>query len=387
MLWIKYNKINKRYFLIKGDFYLKIILTGGGTAGHVTPNFALVPYLKKNNFDIEYIGSKNGIEKDLVRQENIIYHGISCGKLRRYFSLKNFSDIINIIKGIFEADKLIKKIKPNIIFSKGGFVSVPVVISGWLNKIPVVIHESDMSPGLANKISLPFAKVMCTSFLIKNMIKDKDIKYKDVNIKKNSAQEKYVLTGAPVRQELFNGNAERARKKLNFDSRPVLLIIGGSQGSKKINGLIRNALNKLNSYQIIHVCGKNNLEPDIKQENYRQFEYVSRDLADYFKLADIIISRSGSNSIFEILALKKLNLLIPLSKKASRGDQILNAKFFESQGFSEVLLEENLNQDLFLDAIKKLLESKELYIKRMQENNFINGCEKIMAQIKKYARE
>ena len=360
---------------------MKIILTGGGTAGHVTPNFALVPYLKKNNFDIEYIGSKNGMEKDLVKQENIIYHGISCGKLRRYFSLKNFSDIINIIKGIFEADKLIKKIKPNIIFSKGGFVSVPVVISGWLNKIPVVIHESDMSPGLANKVSLPFAKVMCTSFLIKDIKKNKDI-----DIKKNSAQEKYVLTGAPIRQELFDGNAERARKKLNFDSRQVLLIIGGSQGSKKINSLIRNALNKLNSYQIIHICGKNNLEPDINQENYRQFEYVSRDLADYFKLADIIISRSGSNSIFEILALKKLNILIPLSKKASRGDQILNAKFFESQGFSEVLLEESLNQDLFLDTIKKLFKNKELYIRRMQENNFINGCEKIMAQIKKYAR-
>ena len=351
--------------IFRGQFFLKIILTGGGTAGHVTPNFALLEDLKKNNFEIEYMGSKNGMEKKLVTEKGIVYHGISCGKLRRYLSMKNFSDMFRICKGIFEADRFIKKIKPNIIFSKGGFVSVPVVIAGWKNKIPIVIHESDMSLGLANKICLPFAKIMCSSFELKNI-------------------KKTVWTGAPIRKELFLGDKERARRKLNFDTRKVLMIIGGSLGSKKINDFIRAILNKLSDFQIIHVCGKNNLAENIKQENYRQFEYLDKDLADFFALADVIISRSGSNSIFEFLALKKLNLLIPLSKKSSRGDQILNAKFFKENGFSEMILEEDLSQDLFLNTLKKLINKKDFYLKNMLAANFSNGTKKIIEQIKKY---
>lgn len=351
---------------MEASFILKIILTGGGTAGHVTPNFALINDLKKNNFEIEYIGSKNGMEKKLVLEKGLVYHGISCGKLRRYLSLKNLSDIFRVFKGIFEADKIIKNINPNIIFSKGGFVSVPVVIAGWKNKIPVVIHESDITVGLANKICLKFANVMCTSFEIKNL-------------------KKTVWTGTPIRKEILSGNKERARKKLNFDKRRVLLVIGGSLGSKKINDFIRTNLNMLNDFQVIHICGKNNCDKNIDTKNYRQFEYVNDDLGDFFALADIIISRSGSNSIFEFLALKKLNLLIPLSNKSSRGDQILNANFFYKHGFSELILEENLNSESFFCAINKLIDRQNFYINNMLRADFADGTKKIMEQIKKYA--
>ena len=347
---------------------MKIILTGGGTAGHVTPNFALIPYLKSEGFEIEYIGSINGMEKKLVEEKNIIYHGIASGKLRRYFDIKNFTDSVNILKGIWQANKLMKKIKPNIVFSKGGFVTVPVVISAWLNKIPIIIHESDMTPGLANKISIPFTSAICTSF-----------PEAAKNIKKS------IVTGSPIRNELLNGNANNVRKKFQLDSRPVILIIGGSQGSIKINENIRAILNQLNNFQIIHICGKGNIDRNIRLENYLQFEYITDDLPDYFALSDIIISRAGSNSIFEFLALKKPNLLIPLSKKSSRGDQILNANSFQKQGFSKVLYEENLNPQSLLKNITELINEKDKYINNMSRKNFVNGNEKIISIIKKYS--
>lgn len=348
---------------------MKIILTGGGTAGHVTPNFALIPYLKSEGFEIEYIGSINGLEKKLVEDKNIKYHGIASGKLRRYFDIKNFTDSANILKGIWQANKLMKKIRPNIVFSKGGFVTVPVVISAWLNKIPVIIHESDMTSGLANKICTPFTSVICTSF--PDAAK---------NIKKS------VVTGSPIRDEILNGNADNIRKKLSLDTRPVILIIGGSQGSVKINQNIRAILNQLGDFQIIHICGKGNLDQNISLKNYFQFEYITDELADYFALADIIISRAGSNSIFEFLALKKPNLLIPLSKKSSRGDQILNANYFQKLGLSKVLYEENLNGQSLLKNIMELIDEKDKYIKNMSQKNFASGNEKIISLIKKYAR-
>ncbi len=347
---------------------MKIILTGGGTAGHVNPNLALIPYLQAEDFEIEYIGSIDGMEKDLVKQKKIPYHGISSGKLRRYFDIKNFTDIGNVFKGILQSKNLMKKLKPNIIFSKGGFVTVPVVFAGWLHRIPVVIHESDITMGLANKISSIFASVVCTSFsqTAKHM-------------------KKAIVTGPPIRNELFNASARRAKKILNFNDNPVILIMGGSQGSIKINETVIQILDKLSNFNIIHICGKGNSQ-NIKRKNYIQYEYVTDKLADFFALADIIVSRSGSNSIFEFLALRKPNLLIPLPKKSSRGDQILNAKLFEKEGFSKVLPEEKLNAESLFENIIALMSERDIYIKNMEKFNFENGSLKIIDQIKKYAR-
>ncbi len=350
----------------------KIILTGGGTAGHVTPNLALVPELKKKGYEIEYIGSIDGMEKNIIENEGIKYYGISSGKLRRYLSKKNISDLFKVIKGIKQASKILKDIKPSIVFSKGGFVSVPVVIAAWRKKIPVVIHESDISPGLANKIAIPFANAVCTAFPEAiNKIPSK----------------KAVLTGTPIRQELFNGSYEKGKQILNFKSdMPVLLVIGGSQGSVKINSAVRNALLQLKkSFNIIHICGKGNIDKNINIQEYKQFEYVSSELCHLFAYSDIIVSRSGANSIYEFLALKKPNLLIPLPKAQSRGDQILNANSFEKQGFSKVLYEENLNEKTLTENLLSLYKEKEKYISKMNNANLTNGVKEVIKIIDKFS--
>ena len=279
---------------------MKIAFTGGGSAGHVIPNLVIIDECKKQGFDVFYIGSKNGIERTLIKKENIPYFSIPTGKLRRYFSFKNFTDIIKIFFGIVKAFFLCRKIKPNIIFSKGGFVSFPLVFAAWLNKIPIIIHESDLTIGLANKLSFPFATKICVSFLeTKKHIKNK---------------EKVVFTGNPIRKELYLGNRERGLAKSGFTrNKPVILVYAGSLGSIKINKLIRDLLPKLiNDFQIIHVCGKGNTDPKLSKSGYTQFEYIS-DFSDFIAASDIVISRAGSNTIFELLALKKLNILIPLS--------------------------------------------------------------------------
>ena len=297
----------------------RIILTGGGTAGHVTPNIALLPRLKELQYDIHYIGSYNGIEKDLIEPFHIPYHGISSGKLRRYFSMKNFTDPFRVLKGFYEANKLIKTLKPDVIFSKGGFVSVPVVMAGKRNHVPTIIHESDITPGLANKLSMPSATKICCNF---------------PETLKNLPADKAVLTGSPIRQELLTGDKEAARKFCHFTSqKPVILVIGGSLGAAAVNQAVRNILPKLlESFQVIHLCGKGKLDESLTRvEGYAQFEYIQKELKDLFALADIVISRAGANAICELLALRKPNILIPLPANASRGDQVLNARCFEGQ--------------------------------------------------------
>lgn len=286
----------------------KIILTGGGSAGHVTPNLALIPELKKLGFDIEYIGSKNGIEKKIVGDYNIKYHSISCGKLRRYFDLKNFADPFRVIKGVFDAIFIIKKEKPDIVFSKGGFVSVPVVIAAHFNKVPVIAHESDITPGLANKICVPYCDKICVTF-------------PEALDKINS--QKAVLTGTPIREELLNGSRLKGLRFCNFQSdKPVLMAVGGSLGAKSINDSIRKNLKYLTQkFNIINICGKGNIDESLSDNpSYRQFEYVNEELPDLMAAADIVISRAGANFIFELLALCKPNLLVPLPANASRGD-------------------------------------------------------------------
>lgn len=348
----------------------KIVMTGGGTAGHVTPNIALMPALKKAGYEITYIGSYQGMERSLIEEQKIPYYGISSGKLRRYFDLKNFSDPFKVLKGYAEAVSLMKKIKPDIVFSKGGFVSVPVVLAAKRCKVPAIIHESDITPGLANKIAVRGAQKVCCNF-------PETMKYLPAG--------KAVLTGSPIRQELLNGNAKSARKLCNFpdSGKPVLLIIGGSSGSRVINDVVRSALlDLLQTFHIIHLCGKGNLDNSFQNiAGYCQMEYASDELPDIFALADLVISRAGANSICELLALRKPNILIPLSAKASRGDQILNANSFQKQGFSFVLEEESLTAQSLKDAVSKVFSKRDMYRKAMEESGQMDSIKAIIELI------
>lgn len=352
-----------------------IVLTGGGTAGHVTPNIALLSRLKAEGFKISYIGSRDGIEKELITKLKIDYYGISSGKLRRYFDKKNFSDMFRVVKGVKEASALIKKLNPSIVFSKGGFVSVPVVMGAKMHKIPVIIHESDITPGLANKIAMPFATKVCTTFPeTLDKISDK----------------KGVLTGSPIRKSLFSGTVRAGLELCGFDGeKPVLLIMGGSLGSVRINAALRKSLNELlRRFQIVHICGKGNLDSElINVKGYKQFEYLSEELPNVFAACDIIASRAGSNSICEFLALKKPNLLIPLSKEHSRGDQILNARSFEKQGFSKVLLEEELNSETLFESINNLYLNRGSFVENMKQAKVSNGVDEIVKLILENSKE
>lgn len=342
-----------------------IVLTGGGTAGHVTPNIALIPRLKELGYDISYIGSLDGIEKKLIEEMDIPYYGISSGKLRRYFDVKNFSDPFRVMKGYSQAKKLLKKLKPDVLFSKGGFVSVPVVVAAKGCKIPAIIHESDMTPGLANKLAIPSATKVCCNFPETVELLPAD---------------KAVLTGTPIRQELRSGSKLAALKFCNFTAnKPVIMIIGGSLGAAAINDNIRKILPALlKDFQIIHLCGKDKLDESlVGTEGYVQFEYIKKELADLFSLADIIVSRAGANAICEILDLQKPNLLIPLSAKASRGDQILNARSFERQGYSMVLEEEEITEEKLLETIHQLYEQRDSFTATMQSANSIDSITKI----------
>ncbi|MDR1800446.1 MAG: undecaprenyldiphospho-muramoylpentapeptide beta-N-acetylglucosaminyltransferase [Lachnospiraceae bacterium] len=334
----------------------RIILTGGGTAGHVTPNIALLPHLRDLEYDIHYIGSHNGIEKDLIEPFGIPFYGISSGKLRRYFSLKNLTDPFRVIKGLAEADSLIKQLEPDIVFSKGGFVSVPVVVAAKRRRVPVVIHESDMTPGLANKLSLSSAAKICCNFP------------ETVEL---FPEGKAILTGSPIREELLKGDPEKAREFLGFNKdKPVLLIIGGSLGSVFVNDAVRAVIhNLLENFQVIHLCGKGKLDESLNNTiGYKQYEYIKEELADIFALSDIVISRAGANAICELLAIRKPNLLIPLSSKASRGDQVLNARSFERQGFSMVLEEEEVTNKVLLSSIMDLYTRRADFVKTMQDS-------------------
>ena len=309
----------------------KIVLTGGGTAGHVTPNIALLPSLKEAGYEVFYIGSYNGIEKTLIEDLDIPYYGISSGKLRRYRSFKNLTDPFRVIKGYFQAGKLMRRIKPDIVFSKGGFVSVPVVLAAGNKHIPVIIHESDMTPGLANRIAMKKATRICCNF-------PETVKY--------LPKDKAVLTGSPIRQELLLGNKLAGLELCGFTTdKPIIMVVGGSTGAVHVN------------------------------------EAVRKILRDLFAISDIVISRAGANSICELLALKKPNLLIPLSANASRGDQILNAKSFKEHGYSSVIFEEDLTPEVLLNAVNELYENRHTYINNMAKSKESNAIPIIMELI------
>lgn len=348
-------------------------MTGGGTAGHVNPNLALVPGLTAIKYEIKYIGSKKGIEKEIIERNKIPYFAISSGKLRRYFDIKNFTDPFRVLGGFFEAVNILRKEKPNLVFSKGGFVSVPVVMAASMLKIPVLSHESDITPGLANKIGAKFVDKLLVTF---------PETLEDVG-------EKGILVGSPIRNELFEGDKNKGQEVLKFEeNRTTILVMGGSIGSVKINNALRAALPELlETFNVIHLCGKGNLSEELKDlAGYRQYEYVSKEMKDFLQVADLVVSRAGANSIFEFLALKKPNLLIPLSRASSRGDQILNANSFEEKGYSKVLEEEELTETTLKISIQDLYRDREEYIETMRKSDLLDGTPKIIQLIEKYAK-
>ena len=352
----------------------KIILTGGGTAGHVTPNLALIPALLREGWEVHYIGTKNGMERGLIEPlEGVTYHAVKSGKLRRYFDLKNFTDPFRVLAGAAESAHLVRKIKPDIVFSKGGFVSVPVVYGASLHHVPVLVHESDMTPGLANKLSAPFAKAVCCTF----------------PEAAKQAGKKGVVTGTPMRKELFEGSFEEGLKRFGFnDSRPVLMVTGGSSGAQAINKALRAALPHLiESFQILHLCGKGNLDMSLAgSKNYRQVEYLTDEMKDAYACASVVISRAGSNTLCELLALRKPTLLIPYPMGASRGDQILNAKSFESRGLARVLMQENMTPETLTDAIVEVYKERGTLIDAMERESSSDGVANVMALIHRYAK-
>lgn len=352
----------------------KIVMTGGGTAGHVTPNIALFDSLQKDGYEIHYIGSYEGIEKGLIENKKIPYYGISSGKFRRYRSWKNLTDPFRVLHGFFQARRLLGRIRPNVVFSKGGFVSVPVVMAAKTRHIPVIIHESDLTPGLANKLAMPSATKVCCNF-------PETLPY--------LPKEKAVLTGSPIRQELLLGNKQAAKDFCGFTGDlPILMVMGGSIGSVYINNAIRGCIDTLlTKYQIIHLCGKGNIDESLKdKKGYAQFEYISENLPDLFAAADLVVARAGANSICELLALHKPNILIPLSRNASRGDQILNANSFAKQGFSVVLEEEEVTSERLMATIDDVMAHRSKYIDAMKNSGQMNAIETIMGLIEEVSR-
>ena len=351
----------------------RIVLTGGGTAGHVTPNLALLPYLKEAGFDAAYVGSKGGIEKELLlKVPEISYTGISTGKLRRYFDLKNFSDPFRVIHGYFEARRFLKSYRPDVVFSKGGYVSVPVVLAAHALHIPCIIHESDMTPGLANKLCYSSASKICCNFPETMELLPKG---------------KAVLTGTPIRDALFAGDREKGLALCGFtQDKPVLMVMGGSQGAAAVNDAVRGNLSELlESWQIVHLCGKGKLDAE-KQgiPGYMQFEYISEELPDLFAAADLMLSRAGANAICEILALKIPNLLVPLPTGGSRGDQILNARSFEANGYSMVVENDALG-GCIAAKLSELYRDRAKYVAAMEKSSQGNAIGIIMGLIEELA--
>lgn len=352
----------------------RILFTGGGTAGHVIVNLALIPHFQKQGWNVDYIGSKTGIERDLIAElDHVTYHPISTGKLRRYMSIENFKDPFKVLKGTVDAWNIIRKTKPNIIFSKGGFVSVPVVVAARMRRVPTIIHESDLTPGLANKLATRFAKKVLTTF-------PETVKF--------FPDKKATHVGAVIREELFQGDKKHGYALTNLMvDKKVLLIMGGSIGSQKINEIIRGNLPKLlANYQIIHICGSGNIDESIHEQGYVQFEYVNEQLKDVFAITDYVISRAGANAIFEFLALQLPMLLIPLSLSASRGDQIDNANSFERDGIAHVLEEEQLNDKNLLAAIDNLHVAAPVLQDEMKKHSSEQSRERVIQFIESMAK-
>ena len=346
----------------------KIVLTGGGTLGHVTPHLALIPRLQEAGYEIHYIGTENGMEAPKMRAvEGVTYHAVKSGKLRRYHSWQNFTDPFRVIAGAFQSARLMGKIRPTVVFSKGGFVAVPVVFGAWLHRIPVLCHESDLTPGLANKLCKPFARRFATTF----------------PECAEALGAKAEMTGTPLRPELFSGSREKGLALLGFDgSKPVLLMMGGSSGAQSVNACLREALPSLTEFDICHICGKGNLDPALEgTPGYRQIEFLDAELPDVLACTDLVLSRAGANALCEFQALGRPMLLIPYPKGASRGDQILNARSLEKRGLCRVLMQEDMNAESLAGAIKETWNDREKLAEALKNAPPADGTERVLEMI------
>ena len=352
----------------------RVLLTGGGTAGHVTPNLALLPVLRSHGFEPVYMGDSRGIERRLAEQAGLSFYGIPTGKLRRYFSLQNFLDPFRIVLGVLLATWRISRLRPALVFSKGGFVGVPVVVGAWLNRVPVIVHESDLTPGLANRLSFPFAARICLSFQeTEAMLPGRSV----------------VYTGTPVRELLLQGSAERGRQRFGLDpARRTVLVFGGSQGAQAINEQLRALLADCPpGLQFLHVCGAGNLDPALEgRADYRQFEYLGDEFGDAFACADVVVSRAGANSLAELIALRKPAVVVPLPTAASRGDQIDNARIYVDKGYGLVLPQSELDPTSLVREIEHALEAAEGFVRAMDEAESHDPVSRIVDLIEELAR-
>ncbi len=343
-----------------------IVLTGGGTAGHVMPNIALLPELEKHFDKIYYIGSKNGIERSIIKKyENIKYYPIDSAKLARKLTLKNLATPFIVIKSVYQCMKILKEIKPSVVFSKGGYVAVPVVIAAKMLKIPIIAHESDSTIGLANKIIYKFCNTMFFSF----------------SEAMKGYEKKGKHSGSPIRREFFHPRRHKIADIIDKNKKTIV-IVGGSLGSKALNKIITSALTKLTDYNIVNIVGNGKINKEIKYPNYYQYEFID-DIADVYNLADVVISRAGSNTIFELLAMKKPMILIPLPKDESRGDQIINAEIFERNGWAKCLNQKELTADQLVLEIRQTIQNKSEYIKQMNTQSKENAVQIIAKEIVK----
>ncbi len=347
----------------------KIVLTGGGTMGHVTPNLALLPHLLEKGYEVHYIGTESGMEAEkLSAIPGLTYHGVKTGKLRRYFDWKNFTDPFKVIAGAFQSASLMGKIRPDVCFSKGGFVAVPVVFGAWLHRIPVVSHESDLTPGLANRLCKPFVKKIATTF----------------PECAEALGPKAEAVGTPLRPELFAGDRRKGLELLSFTGdKPVLLMMGGSLGAQAVNKALRDALPALReTFDVVHICGKGNLDPALEgTAGYRQLEFVSAELPDLFACCDLVLSRAGSNALMEFQALARPLLLVPYPKGASRGDQILNAQSLEKRGLCRVLLQENMTSDTLTAALMQTWADRDALTAAVQSAPPADGTMRVLEMI------
>jgi len=353
----------------------KIVFTGGGTAGHVTPNLALIEAVKAEGWLIDYVGSQDGVESQMIKAINIPYHAISSGKLRRYFSWRNFLDPFLVLAGIGQAYFILRRIKADVVFSKGGFVAFPVVFAAWLNRIPVLAHESDLSPGLANRLSFPFVNKICVTFAVARS------HFKN--------QHKVEVTGTPVRSQLFRGDKARGLALCGFKAdKPCLLVMGGSLGSARLNRVVREILPTLSAhYQVIHLCGKGKVDESLQgNEGYCQFEYANEELPDLYAATDMVVSRAGANSLYELLVLAKPHVLVPLSAKVTRGDQIQNAAYFARQHISVVVDDDSLSAQDLIAAIEEVGDRKEEIIASIKALGIQSATSQILALIKEQLR-
>lgn len=350
---------------------VKVVFTGGGSSGHVTPSLPLIAALKNKGVDIFYVGSKKGIEQSLIKPLKIPYTAITVGKLHRYWTWKNLLTPFQLLIGITQSFLICRKIKPDVVFSKGGFVALPMVIAAKLNSVPVVVHESDLTPGLANRLSFPFAKLICVTFP------------ETVQYFKNTSN--VLLTGMPIRDALQHGDPEKGFKICGFvnKKKPILLIMAGGLGSTIVNESIRRLIKPLTEkFQLIHICGKNKSDFAFeKVKDYKQFEYLHDEFADVLASANLVISRAGATSIYELLALNKPHILLPLSKKASRGDQIDNANYFLNQGLSKVIYFEEFSDEKLIKSVSESYENLDQLKNKLRQFQKLNSTQIIIDKL------